>query len=190
MRTNQAASLFCAYTGLMVLLGGWVSPELLRAGVEGHVGMKPFSCAAFVLCAPILYWLHSSAWPQRLARGVCGVALLVLVCAALVAPVMLDRFNSLLLPDEPNPVATPYPGVPSLLTIAQFAAIAVFGLRRFRWRHVVGWAFAVVSALVLIGHATGIELLTGHVPGWSGGQAIPSAVLFAVVGLFGLRPCK
>jgi len=181
------AKLFAALTAaiaLLVLVGWILDIDAFKSVLPGIINMKFNTALGFLLLAKAV-WIIEDAntlkW-QFLARW---IAWFMIVFGLLTAWQTILGFNAgideFIWKDDPNPVATIYPGRPSVQTGISFAAIGVI-LLLLRYRKATWFILALLVSILSIATLVFLNQLFGssflRAIWWLDRTALPTAVLF------------
>lgn len=187
---------------VIVMLGGavgvygWVfGIDFLKSISPSFVTMKLSTALSFILSGLILYLLpglirNKSPWPWVIMPG--AVLIILLLMTTLLASSIFGistGLESLIIPEEKTAIRTLVPGIPSLMTMADFILIAFAGLAALfltawlpRMLKAAGMILAVTGLVAEVGYVTGVQYLYYQVNGVSTAMAIHTAFLFIILG--------
>lgn len=175
---------------------GWVFDiTFLKSVLPSFVTMKLSTAISFILSGLILYFLPNlirgkGPWPWVVMP--VAVLIILLIMTTLLASSLFGistGLEQLIIPEEEGAIKTVKPGVPSIITMADFILIAVTGLSAFfltgRLPKVLGTAgiiLIITGAVAEAGYIFGIESLYYEIKGVSTAMAVHTAFLFIILG--------
>lgn len=174
-----------------VVLAGWaLDVPLLTSAGGAWVTTKPLTAVCLALSGAIVALLSETNQRRTLARMTLTMwlSLLCLLSTWAISGATSDAFWAVFVAEAPAAIESTRPGVPSLMTIASFWAVAGVGWASV-WKNrraveSVG-AFLTASALVAIvgGYVFGWPLARYYIDGVSTAYAFPTALGFLCVGV-------
>lgn len=195
IRTARIIAVIIAAAGVVEMLGWLFNIQVLKSVHPSMVTMKFSTAVSFFLSGITLFFIAESM------RGRASVAqvvlpattlIIMLIMATLLASALLGLktgIEDLFVEEEATAVKTTVPGRPSLVTMADFIALAAAGIGSLfryggqkRLLFFSGAFIVATGALALSGYVLGIEYLYFSWPGVSTGMALVTAVLFALLG--------
>src|SRR3990170_4024530 len=195
VRTVRIIAVAVAVSGLAEIFAWVFDIQALKSVLPSMVTMKFSTAVSFFLSGITLFFIAESAHGRAsIAQAVIPVTtlLVMLVMATLLASSLFGLktgIEDLFVEEEAAAVKTTVPGRPSLVTMADFIALAAAGigsLFRYGWQkghlYFSGAFITATGALALVGYILGIEYLFFSWPGVSTGMALITAFLFELLG--------
>ncbi|CAG1065000.1 hypothetical protein BAC1_00573 [uncultured bacterium] len=195
MRAARIIAVTVSFAGLAGMLGWYFGIQALKSVHPAMVTMKFSTALSFFLSGITLYFIAQSlSGRASVAQAVLPATtlMIMLVMATLLASAFFGLetgIEDLFIEEEAAAVKTTVPGRPSLVTMADFVALAAAGMsslvRHRRQRKVLFAAGVFITATgvaALIGYVLGIESLYFSWPGVSTGMALVTAFLFTLAG--------
>lgn len=182
--------------GGLIEVAAWVyGIEILTSFSSAFVTMKFSTAVSFVMGGITLYFM------AEIAAGEVSMAQVVLPATTLVMLLLMaiqlasavfkveTGVERLFIEEEPGAVMSLVPGMPSVAAMLDFiilSAASIVFLFRQKWMQTAaisaGAFISFTGALALLGYVLEVPLLYFAVPGISGGMALPTALLFILLG--------
>ncbi|MBW7956976.1 MAG: hypothetical protein H3C68_03705 [Deltaproteobacteria bacterium] len=196
LRAAKAISIVVAAGGLIEMSAWWLGVEFLKTLAPGYVTMKFSTALSFLLSGVVLYYFSEAARGEMSGAQVAlpiSTLVILLLMSTLLASALFGLeagVEALFVMEDPSAVMTEVPGVPSIATMLDFILISALAIAVLFRQRVLPWWFRSFGAFIAL---TGLSALMGYLldmprlyfffPGLSGAMAIPTSILFVLIGI-------